>query len=200
MDPNRELRAQALLEAGGATTMPHPGGTLLAHLRRTSELLTSWGASQPLVLAGLCHAAYGTDGFDHALLDVADRRRLAAVITTAGEQVVYLYGSCDRPFTYPHLASGQGRFRDRFTGTVGVVGPHLLHQFAELTFANELDIVNIDPIAAEPGWPAMMDLLDGFQDLVSTMAWNAYQQTADAMRVGSSRRHWWKPPSRETPA
>ena len=35
----------ALLELRGARGIEHPGGSLLEHLVRTSELLRSWGAS-----------------------------------------------------------------------------------------------------------------------------------------------------------
>src|SRR5262249_50650533 len=57
-----EKTALAFLEAHGAGAIEHPGGTLLAHLCRTADLLASWGASPALTVAGLCHATYGTGG------------------------------------------------------------------------------------------------------------------------------------------
>src|SRR6187402_1376811 len=70
----------ALLAAWGADRIAHPGGTLLAHLRRTAYRLQGWGASRELVLAGLCHAAYGTHGFPTALLELSRRDVLRELI------------------------------------------------------------------------------------------------------------------------
>ncbi len=50
------------LEEWGARSHSHPGGTLLDHLVRTESMLRHWGAPDEVALAGLCHAAYGTDG------------------------------------------------------------------------------------------------------------------------------------------
>ena len=55
--------ALQMLEAADAAHIQHPGGTLMAHLKRVKALLDSWGARPALAAAGLCHAFYGTDGF-----------------------------------------------------------------------------------------------------------------------------------------
>lgn len=179
-----EPAARAFLEATGAASIAHPGGTLLDHLHRTAARLASWGASRPLVRAGLCHAAYGTDGFDRALLDPTNRSRLAAVIGPEGEDLVFLYGSCDREFTYHQLAIGSGRFRDRFTGIVMSPEPARLDQFMELTLANELDIVSHDQQAAKRIWPALTSLVECCHDRVSIPAWNAYLEARSAGPTG----------------
>src|SRR5262245_36232371 len=88
--------AIALLTERGARELPHPGGTLLAHLRRVHDVLAGWGARPVLRLAGLCHAFYGTDGFATALGELSRRDELAAVIGEDAERLVYLYASCDR--------------------------------------------------------------------------------------------------------
>lgn len=92
-------QAVALLRALGAEGMAHPGGTLLAHLRRVQARLAVWRARPALQLAGLCHAFYGTDGFPTGLLPVDRRTDLAAVIGAEAEAIVYLYASCDRKAT-----------------------------------------------------------------------------------------------------
>lgn len=136
-------KVEEFLAARGALGMEHPGGTLLAHLRRTHDVLAEWGARETLRLAGLAHAAYGTDGFPHPLIDVADRPRLAELIGAEAEEIVYTYCGCERNFTYPLLAAGeQPRIRDRFTGEVCDPTPGLLRDFVELTFANELDVLS----------------------------------------------------------
>src|SRR5215468_11359912 len=85
-----ERTALAFLEAHGAGAIENPGGTLIAHLCRTADLLVSWGASPALTVAGLCHATYGTDGFPTALLPTSRRGDLVAVIGATAEAIVYL--------------------------------------------------------------------------------------------------------------
>ena len=130
------------LLARGALDIDHPGGTLLAHLQRTHDTLLRWGARPALRLAGLAHAAYGTDGFPQGLVEIAARPNLALLIGSEAEEIVYAYGSCDRTFSYPTVSGGEPRFRDRFTGTISQPGLQLLRDFVELTVANELDVLS----------------------------------------------------------
>ena len=88
--------AEALLRHQKADQVAHPGGTLLKHLHRVRGYLRDWGAAAEVQIAGFCHACYGTDGFDVALLELAERPRLADVIGVKAEALVYLYASCDR--------------------------------------------------------------------------------------------------------
>lgn len=152
--------ADALLRARGADRIEHPGGTLLAHLHRVRELLESWDAPSEVQLAGLCHAAYGTDGFATALFSLDERAVLVDAIGAPAEALVYLYGSCDRDQVYPQLAASTVTFADRFTGTTHTPGPHAVAAFTEITAANELDVLrhNVD-FAARHG-PALADLFE----------------------------------------
>ena len=130
------------LIARGALDLDHPGGTLLAHLQRTHDTLLAWGARPALRLAGLAHAAYGTDGFPQGLIGADARSNLAQLIGSEAEEIVYVYGSCDRSYSYPTLTDGDPRFRDRFTGQVRHPDRLLLSDFVELTIANELDVLS----------------------------------------------------------
>ncbi|MEV7557787.1 DUF6817 domain-containing protein [Streptomyces sp. NPDC089795] len=138
--------AVARLRELGAGEITHPGGTLLAHLERVEHLLASWGARPALRRSGLCHAFYGTDGFPTALLPLARRGELAAVIGDEAEEIVYAYAACDRAASYPTLACEESAFRDRFTGLVHSPTPRLRRDLAELSAANELDLARIDPV------------------------------------------------------
>jgi len=166
--------ASALLNATGAAEIAHPGGTLLAHLCRTADLLSAWRAPETLIIAGLCHAAYGTDGFDQALLDLSERARLASAIGAAAEDLVYFYASCDREFTYASLVDGHLRFRDRYTGAVSAPESDRMRQFMELTFANEIDVARHSRSFAQNVWPKLMTLFSRCEPLVSTAAAAAY--------------------------
>jgi hypothetical protein len=138
----RERRAIVFLEAHGAEHIEHPGGTLLAHLRRTADRLEEWDARSSLVLAGLCHATYGTDGFPTALIDPSRRAELVDTIGADAEAIVHFYASCDRAVFLPQLGRQTALvFRDRFSSVEFTPDPHLVQDFVELTFANELDVM-----------------------------------------------------------
>ena len=87
--------ASDLLAARGAAGIEHLGSDLLTHLQGTASLLRSWGAAEDVVLAGLCHATYGTDGFAPRLLTLEERPMLRDVLGERAEQFVYDYASCD---------------------------------------------------------------------------------------------------------
>ncbi len=186
--PNPQPGVAAFLETCGAGRIAHPGGTLLAHLQRTATLLSEWGAPEHVVLAGWCHAAYGTDGFDHPLVSHTDRARVVGVIGPPAEALVYRYASCDRHFTYPQLGGEQVQFRDRFTGQIDILIPSELQDFLELTFANELDVARHSPSFATGVWPRLTQVFGRCQNLVTPAAWLAYRQFAPSraeIREGS---------------
>jgi hypothetical protein len=81
-EPYAAVRARALelLHECGADGVAHLGGDLLSHLERTEAILREWDAADVVALAGLCHAAYGTDGFAPSLLPLSERARLADTI------------------------------------------------------------------------------------------------------------------------
>ncbi len=143
-DP-RERAARELLAERGAGELPHPGGTLLEHLRRVYATLRDWDAPDPVALAGLTHAAYGTDGFPRPLLATTERPVLRAAVGDAAEALVYLYGSCGRGTVYPLLSSASPAFRDRFTGLDHHPDGAGLRAFADITAANEIDVVTHNP-------------------------------------------------------
>lgn len=165
------------LASRGAAEIPHPGGTLLAHLERVHALLAQWGARPALRRAGLCHAFYGTDGFAVALGDPSRRDELASMVGKEAERLVYLYASCDRGFSYPHLAEPAGPFKDRFTGAVLCLPLSLRRDFAELTAANELDIAAINTDLRSQAGPALLGLFTSWSNLLSRPAWQAVHAT-----------------------
>lgn len=132
------------LRERGAEAIPHPGGTLYAHLGRVHDRLGGLGLGTEVCLAGLTHAAYGTDGFDVTLLDPADRAPLRDLIGVAAECLVHLYGGCDRSRSWRQLAA-TGEVVDRFTGRVSTPDPELLRDLVDLSIVNELDVVEQDP-------------------------------------------------------
>ncbi|MFK0043829.1 DUF6817 domain-containing protein [Streptomyces sp. NPDC090741] len=186
----RKTRALALLLELGAGQLEHPGGTLLAHLERVHARLGAWGARPALRLAGLSHAFYGTDGFAAALLPVARRAELTAVIGAEAEEIVYFYASCDRAASYPTLASDipggadadadaadneavssvAPAFRDRFTGHVHSPDLQSRRDFAELSAANELDLARVDPAFRAAHGPGLLALFTRLRGLLTEPA------------------------------
>jgi hypothetical protein len=170
--PAAAERAVALLRRLGAEDIPHPGGTLLAHLQRVHARLAKWQARPALQLAGLCHAFYGTDGFPTALLPLDRRTELAAVIGSEAEAIVYLYASCDRESTYPVLAAADSVLHDRFTRHAHATERRMRQDFAELSAANELDLACADPAFREEWGPELLALFTRLQGLLSADAWS----------------------------
>jgi hypothetical protein len=166
-----EAAAARFLTSLGAGAIAHPGGTLLGHLRRVHALLASWGARPDLQLAGLCHAFYGTDGFPTALLTLDRRAELAAVIGPEAEQLVYDYAACDRKLTYGRLADYDPVFHDRFTGRAYPPSIDRRRDFAELTAANELDLVRVNRDFRAQWGPELLGLFTRFRPLLSEPAW-----------------------------
>ncbi|MFI6038765.1 DUF6817 domain-containing protein [Streptomyces sp. NPDC051315] len=174
------LRAEALLRDLGAGALAHPGGTLLAHLRRVRSRLAGWEARPALRIAGLCHAFYGTDGFPEPLLPLARRAELAHVIGREAEEIVYFYASCDRRATYPTLAGPAPCFHDRFSGVRWSPAPHMLRDFADLTAANELDLAEHDPAFRERCGPDLLALFTRLRPLLSRAAWDECRRVLTA--------------------
>ncbi|MCZ7437739.1 hypothetical protein O7598_15130 [Micromonospora sp. WMMC241] len=135
-----DVDVYAWLRDRGAETIAHPGGTLYAHLRRVRQRLAELGQSPDVQLAGLTHAAYGTDGFDVVLLDHTDRGPLRALIGADAEDLVHLYGACDRKRSWPMLAA-TGTVHDRFAGRAVSVRADQVTPLVDLSIVNELDVV-----------------------------------------------------------
>ncbi len=135
-------RTEAFLVERGVEGIPHPGGTLFAHLKRVAGLLKAWSAPEYLEIAGLCHAVYGTDGFATSLVNVAHRESVQEVVGSKSESIIYLYSSADRGFVYPQIGTATPVvLRDRFTDTARELSETELRDFMELTAANELDVI-----------------------------------------------------------
>ncbi len=174
-----------LLGQRGAGSIEHPGGTLLAHLDQVADLLATWGAHDDLVLAGLAHAAYGTDGFDRSLFDLAERNLVAAAIGDRPEAIVYRYAACDRSYTLKQLGVRDvAVLRDRFTGALLSLDDRALHEFAELTLANELDLVKHSPSFRADFGRLLATMFSRWRGLVSAGAFADFERTLGDLAGG----------------
>ncbi|GAB2616359.1 hypothetical protein Aab01nite_29130 [Paractinoplanes abujensis] len=142
---------RAWLRERGAESIAHAGGSLYEHLNRVHDRLAAHGLSEDEQLAGLTHAAYGTDGFAVVLLEVTARRELRALVGAPAEALVYRYGGCDRDRTWRALPETQTVW-SRFTGHAESPTPAQVRAFADLSIVNELDVFERSAeIAAKAG-------------------------------------------------
>jgi hypothetical protein len=167
----------AQLQVLGAGEVGHVNGSLVAHLRGTEKMLRDWGACEPLCVAGLYHAVYGTDGYKLTLASLSERKDIAGIIGIEAEELVYLYGACDRKVFYRRIGTkAQLRFADRFRKSEYNIQTQQLTQLCELIFANELEIVsNSVEIRAKHG-AALSRLFERMSGLVSQSAFQAYRR------------------------
>lgn len=157
----------SLLLVRGADELDHAGGTLYVHLHRVAKRLTSLGASENLVIAGLAHAAYGTDGFPTHLFDwQTERPVLEAVIGSETELLVYRYGSCERETTWRDLAEHR-TVTDRFIGTSEELSTEDLRDFVDLSIVNELDVLDHAPKLEAKLRQYLQELIPRWQSLAS---------------------------------
>jgi hypothetical protein len=140
--PSPEQALRALHELG-ATDVAHLNGNLATHLLGTCDRLRHWGNPEPVCVAGLFHAVYGTYGFGEQLLGLECRADIATIIGQEAEHLVYVYAACDRGFFYPRLRQeDRPSYKDRFCGAVFILEEYLLKGFSEITLANELDVAS----------------------------------------------------------
>ncbi|MFC5748874.1 DUF6817 domain-containing protein [Actinomadura rugatobispora] len=165
--------ATELLRDRGAGEIAHPGGTLLAHLERVHALLRRWDAPAHIRMAGLTHAFYGADGSPAALGHIGDRHVLSAAVGAEAEELVYFYGACDRAHTHPRLVQDGGTYRDRFTGTISLAPEPIRRGFAEITVANELDVMRASPEMRARHGRGLRELFLSWQPLISEPAGQA---------------------------
>lgn len=170
-DPDALFRQLHILGAG---EFAHFDGSLADHLRGTERLLRTWGAPDAVCVAGLYHAAYGTDGYAPALASIDHRRDIAALIGVEAEALAYLYGACDREAFHPRIGTKtQLMFCDRFSGTEYGIRREQLAQFCELTVANELEIAGRNANYRAKHRASLSALFERMSGLVSPAAYDA---------------------------
>jgi pimeloyl-ACP methyl ester carboxylesterase len=182
----RRRRIEALLRTGGTDRIDHPGGTLADHLDRTGAVLEEWGAEPWVVDAGRMHAAYGTDGFPHPLPGVTPEKVVAAV-GARSERLIDLYCHCHRAHSYPTFLGAAPAVIDRRDGARHALDRVQVRAFAELTVANELDVLARAPDLQERHGPALAKLFASWRPLVG-------QQARAAIDRWSSAGHGGRPP------
>ncbi|WP_437965339.1 DUF6817 domain-containing protein [Sorangium sp. So ce260] len=163
-----------LLVSLGAGTVKHPGGTLLAHLLRVETMLRKWGASDEVREAGLLHALFAPDGSPdpyYTMLSLGERPRVAALIGSYAEELVYFYGACDREYTYPRLMEPSDQWRDRFTNEIKTPSEERLRGLMEITAANEVDIASHNPAFRARYGADLYELFSRTRPLLSAGAW-----------------------------
>lgn len=169
------------LKESGIGEFAHLNGDLESHLLGTYKLLKEWDNPEYVCDAGLYHAVYGTQpleklGLRHKVYPPADRSRIREIIGEDSEQIVYLYGACDREFLYPQIGSPRPVYRDRFTGKKLVLPPKQLSDILEITLANELEICISGPSIMELHRKNYIELFDRFEGMVSANAYNRYHE------------------------
>jgi hypothetical protein len=165
----------------GVGEFGHLNGSLESHLSGTYELLMEWNNPEYICDAGLYHAVYGTQpmkrlGIRHKEFSPSDRPKIREIIGEKSEQLVYLYGACDRDYFYPQIGSPMAVYRDRHTGEARELDPETLKDILEITIANELEICMSGPMIKENCRTTIVELFNRFHGLVSVKAFNCFRE------------------------
>lgn len=161
----------------GADQVAHPGGSLLSHLERVADRLASYGASESLVVAGLVHVAYSTDGYDTALLAPDERDVLRDVVGEEAEELAWLFGAADQRRLWAQVAEPLVVWVDRFNGAMRTLDPAQVAPLVELAVANELDGVEVIPGVREEHGHALLRVFTRARPLLSDATWADVQRT-----------------------
>ena len=175
---NKKLLA---LKELGVGEFRHLNGNLELHLLGTYKLLMEWNNPAYICDAGLYHAVYGTHpmkrlGISHAEYSPSHRPKIREIIGEESEQLVYLYGACDRDYLYPQIGSPKAIYRDRFTGMKLDLSSEKLKGILEITMANELEICISGTLFKENNRNNYIELFNRFKGLVSTKAYSRYEE------------------------
>ncbi|NQV28668.1 MAG: hypothetical protein HQ518_30315 [Rhodopirellula sp.] len=109
------------------------------------------------------------------------------MIGEEAEELVYLYGSCDRGYLYSRIIEGRPlEFRDRFTGTVSIPESQRISDLLEITVANELEILNRKQELTVKERTYWLDLFEPSRPSLSNHAWT---EIAETLRPCELRRH-----------
>jgi len=115
-------------------------------------------------------------GIPHKEYSPSDRPKIRGIIGKESEELVYLYGACDRDYFYPRIGSPKPDYRDRFTGKSLELPPDTLRDLLEITLANELEICLSGPAFKEIHRKNYIELFDRFTGIVSAKAYARYRE------------------------
>jgi hypothetical protein len=102
---NRFDNGKTFLEALGLNEVHHSRETFLDHLVSTGGILKEWGCPEPVYLAGLFHAIYGTETFPLQDARGVTREAVRNVIGPEAEQLAWLFGISTAKSLWSQLSS-----------------------------------------------------------------------------------------------
>ena len=173
----------------GAARVSHKNGTLLQHLEGTWSLLRDWGNPEAICLAGLYHSVYGTGGFEQQSVPLEERPRIAGLIGTEAERLVYLFGACERPVNHPRIGVEQPMlFHDRFLEQDYPLEDRQWRAQCEIMLANEVDLGLHNPSFYRKHVDHYHELFGRFEPWLSDAAMNAHRLLAERIQKTKQER------------
>jgi hypothetical protein len=131
-------RLRSYLDQIGVAGVPHTRHSLMAHLTGTYEQLALLNLPEHVVVAGLFHSVYGTEGFPHPAVPLARRDEIRALIGDEAERLAYRYCALSFASLQQSVEEGRPVLEDRFEG-----GPMPLTkpEFEELLWVKLADAI-----------------------------------------------------------
>ena len=140
---NASLEKQIeFLRSRGAMAQPHSFSNLMQHLIGTRAILLSWQASPALCTAGLFHSVYGTESFQIASADFAEREVIREIIGEKCEEIVYYFSVMTRESFEANLTL-ESEFNRRIHKRTSLewieISASMFHNLCNLSAANWLE-------------------------------------------------------------
>jgi hypothetical protein len=136
-NPNEILKA---LDDYNLQGFSHTNEGLVGHLIGTFDILKSWGCSEDLCIAGLCHSIYGTESYRRNPIELSERDNIKSIIGTEAEMMVYFFGAHVKDSLWENLKCEEGyKVFDRLTESEIDLSYSQLKDLVTLTLANWLE-------------------------------------------------------------
>jgi hypothetical protein len=124
-----------------AARIAHSGRSLLNHLVGTWSILSAWGASHHVRLAGLLHSVYSTEYFPVAMQSSAERDRFKQLVGPEAELLAHTFCSINRSHLRTELSRhdsvpSEVPILDRTTGHAATIGRRMAQDLALIEAAN----------------------------------------------------------------
>lgn len=150
------LKKIETLQGHELSAIVHSQSSFEEHLLGTYRLLSAWGESHDVCVAGLCHSVYGTEIFQSQFVTLAQRDEIREIIGLTAERLAYLFCVMSRPTLYDNLKTTkkQPQIFNLETRQFQNISPLEFSQLLTISVANIIEQRPRLPLNQQNAWQA----------------------------------------------